>query len=788
MGFSNARLDRGLGMVAAGVLACAGLSWGQGAAPRTDLNGDGVVNDRDVMEWYRGFHARNTLTPAQLVRFDLNRDGSLGGHDLNEFGLAMGWANFGRLNLNLLMAEASSLGWYDERKDFNSDGRVDQGDVVIWLTALVAPQGLPPAIVQAADVNADGQLTGHDLAEVLRVMGDAGRVIDVNALRMQVQVAAAPPAAPPSPEPEIGGSTSLGFGANGSSGSASSASSSSSSAPLASSNKRGASRSLAGGAPPAGGGGGIGPVIPGGGPGPGLGVEPTATPVSTGFGADARAIARWDVVPFQSFSGEMNVGVVAFHVNGIDRVEFSANGGAWVSTSQMRLNPQTGVYEYWATIRANEFPDGVVEVRATAYPTRGVARTLDGLKLYANSRGTLEQRIRWATVAGNDATGDGTQARPFRSIYRAMQSLSQSGGATGADHGVVMLGAGEYEYKRPNGTQTPVSTNVWITVQAAPGVNRDAVSIVSAAGGQSNGGMNTKLVRLKNVTLRGMLDTVTPLEDYLWLDGVKHAGAGVLDPTTYFVNAWWTGIFATDCLSTNVINGFVGANLVRNCVIDRYFNDAFPGCMAVINCTVKNGTGGIGANGYAYHSDVWQERSPSTAENVVLYGITATENCNQQGVFSRTDGHRDVAIVNCSFNLAGYPNQSQWRTRSNHLVVLNNTFLGAPFCLGVSDTNTSVSGILGSRNTAFRNNAFQWVNLDDPTHLTGPGYPTYESIRASVVFENNHFINLWPAGSGPSSGQGIWAAQPLGTNATVGPAIRAGVGAYGNGAPPAAQN
>lgn len=769
---------------AAAVLCAAfgcGLAAAQSAGSGVDLNGDGVVNDRDVVEWYRAYFARASMSASQIARFDFNRDGQLGGHDLNEFGVMLGWTAFNQFNLTELMAEAGRLGWYDSRVDFNGDQRVDQEDVVIWLTALVAPQSLPPAMVRAADVNADGQLSGHDLAEVLRAMGEAGRQLNVGALQLQIQNAAsssAPTSATTtqSSTPDDGGAPSSTSG-----GGLSPEASTSGSASKRSPSRRSGGSSAPPPLPE-------GPIIPGGGPGPGQGTEPVATVVGTGFGADARAIARWDVVPFQAIAGEMNVGVVAFHVNGIDRVEFSANGGAWVSTSEFRLNPQSGVREYWATLRASDFRDGVVEVRAVAYPTRGVPRALEGLRLYANSRGTLEQRIRWAAPNGNDLTGDGSQARPFRSIYRATQSLSQAGGATGADNGVVMLAPGSYEYKRPNGSATPVTTNAWVTVQAGPGVSRDDVHIVSASDGQSNGGLLTRLVRLKGVTLRGTLDTSTPLEDYLWLDGVKHVGAGPLDPTIYFTGTWWSGIYATDCFSTNVVNGYVGASLIRNCQIDRYFNDAFPGCLMVVNSTVKNATGGVGANGYAYHSDVWQERSPMTARNIILYGVTATENCTQQGVFSATDGHQDIAIVNCAFDLRGYPNQSQWRTRSDHFVVQNNTFLGAPFLLGLSSNHPSVTGVLGSKNTAFRNNVFQWVNLDDPLRLTGPGYPTYDAIQSSVMFDNNHFINLWPSGSGPSAGQAIWCAQPLGTNATTGATIRSGVGAYGTSAPPPSQN
>ena len=48
--------------------------------------------------------------------------------------------------------------------------------------------------------------------------------------------------------------------------------------------------------------------------------NPVGSPNMAGF--DAKSIARWDVVPYQTFSNEFHIGVVAFHMNGIDRVDF----------------------------------------------------------------------------------------------------------------------------------------------------------------------------------------------------------------------------------------------------------------------------------------------------------------------------------------------------------------------------------------------------------------------------------------------------------------------------------
>src|SRR6185436_2472821 len=83
-------------------------------------------------------------------------------------------------------------------------------------------------------------------------------------------------------------------------------------------------------------------------PGTGFSGPTTQPPVQgTGAGSDAKAIARWDVVPYQTFDTTLNIGVVAFHINDIAKVAFSVNGGPWTDVSQMTLNPETNVVEYW---------------------------------------------------------------------------------------------------------------------------------------------------------------------------------------------------------------------------------------------------------------------------------------------------------------------------------------------------------------------------------------------------------------------------------------------------------
>jgi len=108
-------------------------------------------------------------------------------------------------------------------------------------------------------------------------------------------------------------------------------------------------------------------------------------------GATAKAIARFDVVPYQVFSGDFEIGVIAFHINGIQKVAFeyeTQSGLQIIESTAMSLNPRTGVCEYWTTLNASDFKDGAVLIKATVYPNNGIERELT-LELHANSHKTL---------------------------------------------------------------------------------------------------------------------------------------------------------------------------------------------------------------------------------------------------------------------------------------------------------------------------------------------------------------------------------------------------------------
>jgi hypothetical protein len=229
-------------------------------------------------------------------------------------------------------------------------------------------------------------------------------------------------------------------------------------------------------------------------PGPGFsGLTPQPAAIGTGPGSDATSTARWDVVPHQSISNMMNVGVTAFHMNGIKKVSFSVNGGPWRDVTTPTRNPETNVVEYWATLRASDFADGPIEVRAIAYPRAGIPRVLGGsqyqyavsgqtgefsLQLHANANGGLAQTIRYVSTTGSDTTGDGSANNPFATIYKAAQAINTANGGS-ADNGLIYLQAGDYAYSAPTNQTAITTTNGFLTISGAPGVSKDSVRITS---------------------------------------------------------------------------------------------------------------------------------------------------------------------------------------------------------------------------------------------------------------------------------------------------------------------
>ncbi len=363
-----------------------------------------------------------------------------------------------------------------------------------------------------------------------------------------------------------------------------------------------------------------GTLLPPGSGFPGATTEPGAVGNPAAYGYSAKAIAHWDTVPYQTFYDEMNVSVVAFHTNGIDKVEFAANGGAWVSKTTMTLNPQTGVYEYWVKLRATDFSDGIVEVRAIAYPTIGEPRLLESLYLNANKNLSLPNNIRYVSPGGNDTTGEGTLSKPYLSIMKGLKELQIANGNGNADGGSLYLLSGNHNYGTYSASLDTTTVNRWATLRPAPGLSKTNVTL-SVTGAVE--GLKTKLVRLDDLTIKTELKSDSALEDYLWISNSKLQGVGrdTIVGTNGFVSSssGWTDSFLTDSTVLQHKNS-PPAKIVRNVAISDIGADAFSGARLAVNSSVD----GIDASGTAFSPHVINfDLSGGTVENRIYYGITA---------------------------------------------------------------------------------------------------------------------------------------------------------------------
>lgn len=408
----------------------------------------------------------------------------------------------------------------------------------------------------------------------------------------------------------------------------------------------------------------------------------------------ARAIAAWNTVPLTAFSGKFGVGVVAFHIGGIDRVEFTVNGGLVEPETEMSLNPSTGVYEYTLVLDGAVLPQGAVEIGAVVIPEWGETRDLGMLRLlnrtgvetpgpiYVRARAPEEEPEDGDEQEGegegdesdgsrgrdDEPTGDGSLERPFERIYDAAR-LAVS---TGAD--TICLLPGDHLWAGRKGGEVSIDLPEgfgWLTVAAAPGFGPSEVRIVGNSSG--TGGLNAEFVRFVDISIVATsLDTNRTKNPAAWFDRCVLSGADRSDARTQFANgsSWTGGIYATGTLVTDVRTATKHWNLIRGCTFERIGSDVFHNPSVVIDCVVHD----VRKEGGGAHPDLIQFNGDF--ENVIVYGLKATE-IWAQGIFSRGSSgipDRDMAFVNIEIDAKNY--LSQWLQSADHVLFWNVSFLG----------------------------------------------------------------------------------------------------------------
>lgn len=445
---------------------------------------------------------------------------------------------------------------------------------------------------------------------------------------------------------------------------------------------------------------------------PGAGFAgPTPQPAAIGDislpGYDAKAIARWDVVPHQTFTDTFNVGVVAFHMNGIDRVEFSLNGGDWTAVRQMSLNPETDVYEYWATLNAATLPDGPVEVRAVAYPKVGVPRVLESLQLNANGKATLSRPTFYVKPSTGADSNPGTSDLPFDTLARALRGTPD--GAM-----IVLVEPGRYNPDRfSEGGHTNVNNSRWITVRAADGLSADQV-VVARDG--VRGSIRPRVAKLQ---WEGVTFDYDEIAQYY-----PEGGHNVwFDRSRWITPSGWTGqqgspqpvralaqiggSYVTDSVAEDMLYGFVDQSLVRNSQMLRISGDALQNSRMVLNVLADT----VGGSGIAHHADLLQYFG--NFENVIVYGLDAKRIASQNFFFDwNQTSFKDCAYVDISIeNLqseANKPPYSQMYSHQTHVLFERVRNLGQHWLFRDSETN------LAQRytpiNVVYRNSDIQLLN------------------------------------------------------------------------------
>jgi hypothetical protein len=343
--------------------------------------------------------------------------------------------------------------------------------------------------------------------------------------------------------------------------------------------------------------------------------------------ARTTAIALWNVVARQEVTDRLEVGVVAAHMHGIDRVEISLEGGKPVVLTQASRNPRTRQHEYWTVFDPDTVPDGPVTLRAIAYPTVGWPRVID-IDLIANARGSL--------VSGTTTIGPKGDHPTLREAIEAVEALHGS-----AEGHTFELLPGTHEYP-----------DLW--AMPSPDADRRYMTITGPRPGR--GSATLRIERRKGIGGHLRFRHVTLDLDYdaqiyaggkfngnpwrLWLDEGTRVIGDVDRPFKGYVGrgVFAGGVWFTGAVVQGIQKGFDGV-LVRDCVGLDIGEDAFHNPALVLNTRILR----VDRKQTDMHPDVfyWNNRP---VDNVFIRDVDVRQ-ADSQGLML-TGAMRNIAIIN----------------------------------------------------------------------------------------------------------------------------------------------
>ena len=410
-----------------------------------------------------------------------------------------------------------------------------------------------------------------------------------------------------------------------------------------------------------------------------VGAEPAMAAIGTpgDDGYNCKAIARWDVVPWQVATDGFNVGVVAYHREGIEKVSFSLNDGPWVDVFEMSTNPTTDELEYCVSLSLSTIPDAAIEVRARVIPNVGEPRILAGAitgngkdetsSIFSGEHSMFLAKVNtprpefFVSPTGDDAN-DGSRASPFATIPQACWRFTGETGIAGGGSpsgdisgGIITMLPGDHYYDLPKGFTTLLTqATAWITVRAdVPGTARFT---------SSTNNSRTPLIHIQGMQFV-MHDTQnTPFGgsglNALWLDNCDlQGGFRYEDMLQGYENKW-----ATDCNATDVADKLFGTVLTRNCHFDGLLSDSFGLEFILLSSSTSRVSRNQNPTAASAHPDVWSKATPTgslTIENVIVRDLTAKDRVQSQGLymiatldnaFEATAAYKDFAFININID------------------------------------------------------------------------------------------------------------------------------------------
>ena len=501
----------------------------------------------------------------------------------------------------------------------------------------------------------------------------------------------------------------------------------------------------------------------GGGFEPGVATEPVLNG-EVGPGDDAKAIARWDVVPYQTFDGIdetignlddgvddtiFRIGVVAFHINDIDRVEFSVDGGSFAAVTEMTLNPRTNVVEYWVGLDASLMEDGPIEVRAVAYPNVGIPRVLGGdtvefgngehsMFLFTNGQQGFVRAQMYVGLNGSD-DNEGTLNQPLATIARALDLVPDGGE-------IIILDQGTYI--GPNRKQK-IFNDRWITIKPADNLTVDDVIISRIEEFPDWTGIRPKvnLVHWQNISFDfGQIRSYTTRFCNTWFDQCKWfnpfgwASRGTRNVIVAGDN------YVTGSSVTDMLHGFTHTILVRDCHMERISGDVLQKSKALFNNTVRTTDGSV----LPIHTDLYQMWGET--DNIILYGLEASDLFSTQSIFLQPttrlpdpnapqDAMTNSAFVNLQIENVpvfrgeedrGGPPFSQMSAKFDHILFRDIELRNQVMLLRTDLLEGESNQFFNAKNVLFERVAFHAVSWSRYCDPASPDFQLVEGVR----FEN----------------------------------------------------